>query len=70
MNNTTTVATANASMGAAGAAVVIVTWALSLVHVPVPAEVAAAGMILLSPLVHFVAARIAAPKPTVEAKAP
>lgn len=54
------VATAAASGGVSGAAVVILAWALSLVHITVPAEVAAALMVVATPLLHLVAVRIGA----------
>jgi hypothetical protein len=47
------VATGAASSGMAGAVVVILTWALGLVHVEVPAEVAAALLVVVSPVLHF-----------------
>jgi hypothetical protein len=47
------VATGAASSGMAGAAVVILTWALGLLHIEVPAEVAAALLVVLSPALHF-----------------
>lgn len=62
MNNKTThagaVSTAAASGGVVGAIVVMVTWALSLAHVTVPAEVAAAAMVVLAPIVHLIAVRL------------
>lgn len=47
------IATGAASSGMAGATVVILTWALGLLHVEVPAEVAAALLVVLSPALHF-----------------
>lgn len=70
MNRNSTVATAAASGGFSGAAVVVLTWALGLLHVNVPPEVAAAAMVLLSPIVHLIAMRVgaeAAPAPAVAA---
>lgn len=62
MNGKTThagaVSTAAASGGVVGAIVVIGSWALSLAHVTVPAEVAAAAMVVLAPLVHLLAVRL------------
>jgi len=52
------VATATASGGVTGAAVVIITWLLSVFHLPVPAEVAAAMMVVLTPILHLVALRM------------
>ena len=60
MNRNSTVATAAASGGFSGAAVVVLTWALGLAHVNVPPEVAAAAMVLLSPIVHLIAMRLGA----------
>lgn len=54
------IATPAAAGGAAGASVVIITWALGLMHITVPAEVAAAMMVLAAPLLHLVAVRIGA----------
>ena len=55
MNN---IAPPAAAGGAAGAVVMLVTWGLSLAHVTVPAEVAAAMMVLATPLLHLVAVRL------------
>jgi hypothetical protein len=55
MNN---IATPAAAGGAAGAVVMLVTWGLSLAHVIVPAEVAAAMMVLATPLLHMLAVRL------------
>jgi len=52
------VATGAASSGVAGATVVILTWALGLLHVEVPAEVAAALLVVLSPALHFAVVRL------------
>jgi hypothetical protein len=41
-----------ASGGLAGAAIVILTWVLSLFHVTLPADVAAALIVMLSAAVH------------------
>ena len=54
------VATGTASTGVSGAIVVILTWALGLAHVSVPGEVAAAMMMVASPLLHLVVVRIGA----------
>ena len=54
------IATPAAAGGAAGAAVVILTWALGLAHIVVPAEVATAMMVLGTPLLHMLAVRIGA----------
>jgi hypothetical protein len=43
-----------AASGASGAVVVVVIWALSLVHVAVAGEVAAALTVILAPIVHVV----------------
>lgn len=51
MNNTT-VSTAAASVGAAGAFVVVAQWLLSLVHVQLPADVGAAVVVVLGWLIH------------------
>lgn len=58
MNRNSTVATAAASGGFSGAAVVVLTWALGLAHVAVPPEVAASAMVLLTPIVHLLAMRL------------
>lgn len=63
MNRNSTVATAAASGGFSGAAVVVLTWALGVLHVEVPPEVAAAAMVLLSPIVHLIAMRLSAEAP-------
>jgi hypothetical protein len=52
------VATGAAASGVAGATVVIVTWLLGLAHVEVPAEVAAALLVVLTPLLHFSVVRL------------
>jgi hypothetical protein len=52
------VATGAASSGVAGATVVILTWTLGLLHVQVPAEVAAALLVVLSPVLHFSLVRL------------
>ena len=52
------VATGAASSGMAGAAVVILTWALGLLHIQVPAEVAAALLVVISPALHFAVVRL------------
>jgi hypothetical protein len=49
---------AAAAGGASGAAVVLVTWGLGLAHVTVPAEVAAAMMVLATPVLHWAAVRL------------
>lgn len=69
MNTTarSNVSAAAASGGVAGAAVVIITWGLGLANIVVPAEVAAAMMVLVAPIIHLVAVRLglesAAPAP-------
>jgi len=50
-----TQSSAAAAGGMTGAAMVVMTWALSLIHVTVPAEVALAAMTLVAPLVHVAA---------------
>jgi hypothetical protein len=52
------VATGAASSGVAGATVVIVTWLLGLAHVQVPAEVAGAFLVVLTPVLHFAVVRL------------
>jgi hypothetical protein len=52
------VATSAASSGVAGAAVVILTWGLGLLHVQVPAEVAAALLVVLSPALHVAVVKL------------
>lgn len=52
------VSTAAASGGVVGAIVVMVVWGLGLAHVTVPAEVAAALMVVLAPIVHLLAVRL------------
>ncbi len=52
------VATGAASSGVAGALAVIVTWALGLEHIAVPAEVAAAFLVVLTPLLHYAVVRL------------
>lgn len=68
-------ATAAAAGGASGAAVVLITWGLGLAHVTVPAEVAAAMMVLATPILHLIAVRIGAaptetPTPTITTPPP
>ena len=53
-----TVSTAAASGGVTGAVVVLVSWALSLANITVPAEVAAAAMVIIAPVVHLIAVRL------------
>jgi hypothetical protein len=60
---TTAAYSAAASGGVAGAAVVLVTWALSLAHIEVPGEVAAAMMVLIAPMLHIVALRLGVERP-------
>lgn len=57
MNNTSPVATATASGGVVGAVVMLVVWGLSLVKVTVPAEVATAMMVILTPILHTLAVK-------------
>ena len=54
----TSIGTASASTGAAGAAVVVLVWVLGLFKVQLPGDVAAAIVMILSPLVHFAAMKI------------
>lgn len=51
----TSQATAAASGGVVGAIVTILIWVLSLWHVDVPAEIAAAMMVILTPCLHMFA---------------
>lgn len=53
-----TVSTAAASGGVTGAVVVLISWALSLANITVPAEVAAAAMVIVAPVVHMIAVRL------------
>lgn len=46
-----------ASSGAAGSAVVVLVWVLSLFHIALPPDVAAALVMLLAPLVHLAVSR-------------
>lgn len=55
--NTSPVATASASGGAVGAFVIILCWILSQFHIIVPSEIAAAMMVLLTPVAHFAAVK-------------
>ena len=52
MGSNATASTAAASGGVAGAAVVILVWLLGLMHVTMPADVAAAVMVVLSAALH------------------
>jgi hypothetical protein len=52
------ISTAGAAGGASGAAVILLVWGLSLAHVTMPAEVAAAAMMLLTPVIHYTAVRL------------
>ena len=52
-----TLSTSAASGGVAGAAVVVLTWFLGLLHVALPPDVAAALMVLAAPCVHFFVTR-------------
>jgi hypothetical protein len=70
MNKNSTVATAAASGGFSGAAVVVLTWALGVMHVEVPPEVAAAAMVLLSPIVHLLAMRLGVEAPAAVVEKP
>ena len=60
-----TQSTAAAASGVSGAAVVILVWALSLVRVTVPAEVAASIMVCLAPVIHMIALKMGAGEATV-----
>ena len=60
-----TQSTAAAASGVSGAAVVILVWALSLVRVTVPAEVAASIMVCLAPIIHMIALKMGAGEATV-----
>jgi len=51
------VASGAASSGAAGSAVVVMVWVLSLFHVPLPSDVAAALVMLIAPVVHVLISR-------------
>ena len=68
------VATGTASGGVSSAVAVLLIWLLSLAHVEVPAEVAAAFLAVLTPLVHLAVVRLgiepapSAPVATPEAK--
>ncbi len=62
-----TQSTAAASGGVAGAGVVIICWVLSLVHITVPAEVAASAMVCLAPVIHVLALYMGAGELTVVA---
>ncbi len=64
------VATGAASSGVAGAAVVILTWVLGLLHVEVPAEVAAALLVVLAPLLHLSLVRLGIEPVTTGAEEP
>ncbi len=57
-----TVSTSAASAGASGAFVVVAAWLLGLVHVQIPADVAAALIVLLTTAVHYAVALIGKPK--------
>ncbi len=56
-----TLSTSAASGGVAGAAVVVLTWVLGLLHVALPPDVAAALMVLATPVVHYFVTRESAP---------
>lgn len=60
---TTTVSAASASGGIIGALVVIIVWVASLFNVQVPAEVAAALMVCLTPILHVLAVRFGPSSP-------
>jgi hypothetical protein len=60
------VSAAAASGGIAGAAVVIVTWGLGLANIVVPAEVAAAMMVIAAPIIHLIAQRLGLEVPAPE----
>jgi len=49
----TTLSTSAASSGVSGAAVVVMTWLLSMVHVPLPPDVTTAMIVLFTPAVHY-----------------
>ncbi len=51
------VASGAASSGAAGSAVVVMVWVLSLFHIPLPSDVAAALVMLIAPMVHLLISR-------------
>lgn len=59
----TSVSSAAASGGVTGAAVVLVTWLLSLAHIEVPAEVAASLMVILAPALHLAVVRLGVEPP-------
>jgi multisubunit Na+/H+ antiporter MnhG subunit len=54
-----TIATSAASHGVVGAVAILICWILSLRGVTVPAEVAAAIMVIMSPIVHLVVLYVA-----------
>jgi len=64
------VSTAAASGGVTGALVVIVAWGLGLAGVVVPAEIAAAFMVVAAPIVHLVAVRLGIPDDPAPAPVP
>jgi hypothetical protein len=53
-------ATAAAATGTAGAALVVASWAPGLAHITVPADVAAAIIVLASPFLHVLAVNVGA----------
>lgn len=57
MATSPTLSTSAASGGVAGAGVVVLTWALQLLHVRLPPDVAAALMVLAAPVVHYLVAK-------------
>ena len=57
MANSPTLSTSAASGGIAGAAVVVLTWFLGLLHVALPPDVAASLMVLAAPIVHYFVTR-------------
>ena len=56
-----TLSSGAASSGVAGAAVVILQWAMGLFHVPLPADVGAAILVILAPLIHWAITRAGLP---------
>ncbi len=64
MATSPTLSTSAASGGAAGAAIVLLQWGMGLFHVPLPADVAGAIMVLLTPMIHYVVARAGVSDPS------
>ena len=58
MPNTPTLSTSAASGGVAGAVIVLIQWGLTFAHITLPADVAAALLVVIAPGLHWLAMKM------------